>query len=108
MMVGLEHLCEEERLRELDLFSLEQRWLRGDLINVYKYLKAGCQRMDKALPGDAKQQAGTDAQEFHLNMRKNFSCAVTKHWNRRPRKGVEFPILEIFQNPLDAILCNMP
>ncbi|KAJ7423820.1 hypothetical protein BTVI_08719 [Pitangus sulphuratus] len=30
----------QKRLRELDLFSLEKT--QGDLINAYKYLKAGC------------------------------------------------------------------
>ncbi|KAJ7425639.1 hypothetical protein BTVI_02321 [Pitangus sulphuratus] len=78
LVKGLEHLSYEERLRELGLFSLEERQLGGDLINVYKYLKGGCQedgaRLSLVVPGNrtrGKEQKLMH-RNFHLNMKKAF------------------------------------
>jgi len=106
MIKGLEYLSYEERLRELGLFTLEKRRLKGDLTNVYKYLKRECKedraRLFVVVSSDMTRGNGHKLKQgsFHLNIRKRFfSVRVTEHWQRFPREVVQSPSVEISFHP---------
>ncbi|XP_075270075.1 uncharacterized protein LOC142360568 [Opisthocomus hoazin] len=114
MMRGLEHLPYEERLRELALFRLKKRRLRGDLINAYKYLQGGGQedgaKLFSVVPSDRTRSNGhkLEQRKLQLKTRKNFfPLRVTEPWPRLPREAVESPSLEIFRIRLDKVLCSL-
>jgi len=95
---GMEDLSCQERLRELWLFNLEKRRVRGDLIAAFQYLKGTYKKDAEGVftrtCGDRTRGNGFKLKEgrFRLDIRKKFfTMRAVRHWHRLPRDVVDAP-----------------
>lgn len=111
----MERLPNEERWSDLGLFSMGERKLRGDPINICKYVKGGGRQMGEgrlflAVCSDRTRSSSLELERRELcsAMQKNcFMVRVLERWNGLPREVVQFPSVEIFKIHLGTDLCDL-
>ncbi|KFV48635.1 hypothetical protein N341_08047, partial [Tyto alba] len=111
MIRRLENFPYEDRLRQLELFSLEKRSLQGDLVAVFQYIKGAYRKDGEGLfireCNDRIRGNGFKLKEgrFRVEIRKKFfTVRAVRHWHRLQRKAVPAPSLEMVKARLDRAL----
>ena len=114
MIRGLEHLSYEDRLRELGLFSLEKRRLRGDLIAAFQDLKGAYKqegsKLFERVDNSRTRGSGLKLKEGRLRLGvrgKFFTMRVVMFWNRLSRETAVASSLEVFKARLDGALGSL-
>ena len=114
MIRGQQGRAYEERLRDLNLFSLHKRRLRGDLVACYKLVRGDQQALGeslfpRALPVVTRNNGHKLAEgRFRLDIRRrDFTVRAARVWNQLPREVVQAPTLGVFKRKLDEHLAGV-
>jgi hypothetical protein len=115
MIPRLRNMSYEKRLKELNLFSLTKRRIRGDLIQVFKIIK-GIDNMaaDKYFNIDRSNFTRSNGYKIIgnrfncIDSKKIFFNRVVNLWNKLPRDIVNCNTVLTFKNYLDKYLASNP
>ena len=106
----LRHMRYPERLEALDLFSLETRRLRGQLIEVFKILRGfdnvDYREMFQLSEGVTRNNGyKLELKRYNRDLCGNyFTYSICNHWNALPSDIVSSNSVEQFKSRLDKIL----
>ena len=115
MIPSLRNKSYEERLKDLDLFPLQHRRLRGDLIQVFKIIR-GIDNMDYNkyfTINNSNYTRGNGCKiigkSFNSNESKNFFFnRIVNLWNGLPRDVIECSSVDTFKRHLDKYFASNP
>ena len=103
----------EHRLKELNMFTVEYRLLRGDLIEMFKIFN-GMDRIDINTFFRIRENSGNRGHKWTItkprcntDLRKySFSHRVVNAWNNLPDLVIDSTSLNNFKSNLDSYLLN--
>jgi hypothetical protein len=108
MIPSLKNLPYEERIRRLGLPSLRYRRLRGDIIEVYKYIHGTNKvansplELEDTLRTTRGHSLKLKKHRCKTGLRQNFfTQRVVNTWNGLPEEIVRAPTLNTLKNRLD-------
>ena len=111
LVPGLKHLSYSDRLKNLNMFSVERRFIRGDMIEIYKMLKGQVSLNFNeffTLADDSRCRGHSykiKKNYCRLDVRKNFfSQRVVKLWNDLPQEVLDSSSLNVFKGRLDGYM----
>ena len=110
LIPSLAALTYEERLKRLNLTSLEDRRRRGDMIETFKILKGIDKIEDNFLERDKNPRTRGNALKLtkthHRTQRRLmfFSSRIVNHWNELPDWVVQSPSTTAFKNRYDKYI----
>ena len=114
LVKGLENMPYEERLKELGLFSLGKRRLRGDLLTLFQYPKDAYSKSGVGVfllvTGDRMRENGLKFPQGNfvwISGNTSLLKGLLSTGMGSPGEVVESPSLDVFKNHLDVVLRDM-